>query len=68
VLTSTHDPQVIPSILNSHFSDKGASLALTNGSLSPKGRTTLPKDADNGVLAKMFVNTADIADMISQYY
>jgi hypothetical protein len=54
----------MPSILNSHFSDTPPSLPLTNGSLSPKGSTTLPNDADNGVLARMFVNTADIADMI----
>ena len=56
----------MPSIRNSHFSDiLPPSLPVTNGSLSLEGSKTLPNDADNGVLARMLVNTADIADMIS---
>jgi hypothetical protein len=53
----------MPSILSSHFSDE---LPLTNGSLSLEGSSTFPKDADNGVLPKIFVKTADIADIVSQ--
>jgi len=64
-VTSTHDPQVMPSILSSHFSDVLlSSLPLTNGSSSLRGSTSLPNDADNGVLDNIFVKTDDIADMI----
>jgi hypothetical protein len=58
----------MPSILNSHFSDKLLpALSVTNGSSSLEGSKTLPKEADNGVLARMLVNTVDIPDMISYY-
>jgi hypothetical protein len=50
--TSTQALQVIPSILNSHFSEP-----VTNGSLSRTGNSTLPLPGD---LPSRFVKKADI--------
>ncbi len=50
--TSTHAPQVIPSILKSHFSDANPSPP-TSGSSFPCGSSTPPDIEVRGVLRNM---------------
>ena len=65
MLTSTQDPQVMPSILISHLSLPQSSFPAANGSCSSAGKDTLPpNDVAKGVFSMMLVKTADIADMM----
>ena len=60
-LTSTHDPQVIPSILSSHFSILAP--LPSRGSSFERGRPNFPDVGVIGSLDQRLVNVADMADM-----
>ena len=60
-LTSTHAPQVIPSILNSHFSERPARVPEADNSSSESGSSSLPEAGETGFFDNRLENKEDIA-------